>query len=80
MKVRINIDRLVLNGFGREDAGKFARGLERELSKLVRENAVAADSNIDMLDAEMLRLAHGIKPDLAGAHTARMIFRGLERK
>jgi len=79
MKVNINIDSLVLNGIGKQDAVGFARGLEQELSKLVRENGVGHASSKHVLDTGIVRLASGSKPDLAGAHVARSIHRSLER-
>jgi hypothetical protein len=79
MKVRINIESLVLNGFSRQDTAGFARGLEQELSRLVRENGVNSISNADALDAGNMCFSRGTKPDLAGAHTARSIYRSLRR-
>jgi hypothetical protein len=78
MKVRINIDSLVFNGFDRQDAARFAQGVEEELSRLIRENGVVAVSNADLLEAGIVRLARGVKPDLAGRHTARSVYRRLK--
>lgn len=79
MKVRINIDSLMLNGIGRQDAAGFARGLEQELSRLVRENGVSEVSSVDALDAGTVHLARNAKPDLAGAHAARSIYGRLRK-
>jgi hypothetical protein len=78
MKVRVNIDSLVFNGFDRQDAARFAQGLEEELSRLIRENGgVVAVSNADVLEAGIMRLTRSVKPDLAGRHTAYSVYRRL---
>jgi hypothetical protein len=79
MKVTINIESLVLNGFSRQDAAGFARGLKQELSRLVRENGVNSISNADVLDAGNVCFSQGARPYVAGAHAARSIYRSLRR-
>ena len=80
MKVRIDIDRLVLDGISKQDAAGFARGLEQELSRLVRENGVDGILSADALDAGAVRLERNARSDLAGAHAARSIYRRLGKK
>jgi hypothetical protein len=79
MKVRINIDSLVLDGISKQDAAGFARGLEQELSRLVRENGIGGVSDIGMLDAGAVRLARDAKPDSAATNVARSIYRSLSK-
>jgi hypothetical protein len=80
MKVRINIDSLVLDGIRRQDAAGFAQGLERELSRLVRENGISGVSAMETLHAGVVRLERGAKPDSAATYVARSIYGSLGKK
>jgi hypothetical protein len=78
VKVRINIDRLVLDGFSRQDAEVFAQGLEQELSRLVRKNGIGSVSGADTLKVGNVLVKQDSKPDLPGV-VARSIYWSLVR-
>jgi hypothetical protein len=80
VKVKINIDSLVLTGFGRDDSTGFTEGLQHELSRLVKENGFGHISNMHLIDAGIVSLDRSTKPDLAGKQTARSIYRSIGKK
>lgn len=79
MKVKVNIDSIVLTGFNDNDASGFAQELEQELSRLVRENGISGISSIDALGPGTVHLAHSAKSELDGKHVARSIYRSLSK-
>jgi hypothetical protein len=74
MKIKVNIDRLILNGFGNEDTVDFVREFEQELSRLVMENGVKDLSSMSVLNAGTVHTARGAKPMQAAGDGARSIY------
>jgi hypothetical protein len=80
MKVKISIDSVVLQGLGRQEAAGFARGLEHELSRIIKENGIVAISSMNMQHIGITGFECGAKPYLAGVQVAHSIYRRLVRK
>lgn len=62
MNIKVNIDRLILTGFGKEDTAGFVREFEQELSRLVMENGVNGISSMSILNARTVHITRGAKP------------------
>lgn len=80
MKIKINIETIVLNGISRQESTGFVQDLQLELARLVREKGVYGISNTDALDVGTLRLKGEAKGRSAGERTAHSIYRGLTKR
>ena len=80
MRVNINIDSLVLSGFGRDDSIEFTEGLQHELSRLVKENGIEHISNMHLSNGGIVSLGRNTRPDLAGKQTAHSIYGSIWKK
>jgi hypothetical protein len=78
MNIKVNIDRLILTGFGNEDTVGFVREFEQELSRLVMENGVSGVSSTGVLNAGTVHITRGAKPpQAAAADVARSIYKNM---
>jgi hypothetical protein len=77
MNIKVNIDRLILTGFGKEDTAGFVREFEQELSRLVMENGVNGISSMSMLNARTVHITRGAKPLQAAGDVARSIYQSM---
>lgn len=75
----MDIDRLVLNGFRREDRDAIAKELQQELAHLLSAPGVPrhlrSTMGTERLEAKPVRIARGTQPGRIGAVTARSIVR-----
>ena len=78
MNIKVNIDRLILTGFGKEDTAGFVREFEQELSRLVKENGVNGISDMSVLKPETVHTTSSAKPiQTAGGDVARSIYQSM---
>jgi hypothetical protein len=78
MNIKVNIDRLILTGFGNEDTVGFVREFKQELSRLIMEKGVKGVSSISVLNAGIAHTTGGAKPmQAAGRDVARSIYQGM---
>lgn len=81
VRIVINIDRLVLEGFNYHDHLRISRAMEHELSRLVRENGLAQGTyDLPVVDAGAFSVQPGGTPRSIGIQTARSIYGSLGRK
>lgn len=77
MKVKINVDNLVLDGFTKNEAAGFVQQFEQELSRLVRENGISmTSSNEGTFNLDTVRLAGNANSSL-GLEVARLTYRSI---
>jgi hypothetical protein len=80
MKIKINIETIVLNGISRQETKGFVQDLQLELTRLVREKGVYGISSTDASDAGTLGLTGEAKRRSAGERTAHSIYRSLAKR
>lgn len=82
-RVVVHIDRLVLTGFGNEDAHAVGGGMRGELARLLTDSAagerLASLGNVSRLDAGTISLAQGVRAQRLGISAGRAIAGGLSR-
>ena len=80
-RVVVHIDRLVLNGFQREDRSGIAAGLQSELGRLLSAPGTAERlvevGNWASVKGSNLRINHDAKAEATGVGVARAISGGL---
>lgn len=73
-KVIVHIDRLVLNGFGREDRHAIAAGLQQELGHVLADreavSQLGAMGNVQRLRVAGVRFEQGSRPQRIGEQVA----------
>lgn len=77
VRVVINIDRLVLEGFDYHDHLRISRAMEQELSRLVREKGPPRTSDLSAVDAGVINMREHAAPGTVGIDIARSVYRGL---
>lgn len=79
MKININIDKVVFEGFNQRDISAITGALQSELTRLVSENSVnrIRAYSIDSVSAGTIQLLHDGKPRAAGVQVARSIYRSM---
>jgi hypothetical protein len=79
MRIRIEIDELVLHGFNYHDHGRISAAIKGELARLIRENGLPQGMNvakeIPQIDAGSFNLSDRTSPKAVGAQVARSIYR-----
>lgn len=77
----MHVERVVLNGFARQDEDAFREAFQTELARLLgRGNRLAAFSNLGRtprISIDGPRIPRNLKPEQTGAWVARAIARGL---
>ncbi len=83
MRIEIDIDELVLDGFPGGDRHTIAEALQIELHRLVSENPALFTErramNIDRIDGGTFEYGAGMKPQVVGQKVARSVHGGLAR-
>ena len=80
VRVVINIDRLVLEGFDHHDHLRISGAMEQELSRLVRENGPPRTRDLPTVDAGVINMRENTVPRTVGIDIARSVYRGLESR
>jgi hypothetical protein len=80
MKVKVNIDSVVLNGFSKNDGAEFTQSFKQELSRLTLEGSVDKFSPSVFEHGYTVRITQGMKPDLVGRKAAQSIYDRTGRK
>lgn len=79
MRIRIEIDELVLHGFNYHDHERISAAIEEELARLIRENGLPRGMNVakevPLIDAGSFNLSDRTNPKSIGAQVARSIYR-----
>jgi hypothetical protein len=82
-RVVVHVDRLVLSGFGNEDAHAVGDGMRDELARLLADPAtgerLASLRHASSLDAGRIHLAQGVTPQRLGLSAGRAIAKGMSR-
>jgi len=77
-EVDIRIDELVLHGFPHGDRYRIARGIEKELTRLISEDGIPAaftrNADRPVLDAGPIDIESGTRPDVVGSRVARAVY------
>jgi hypothetical protein len=78
LKVKINIDRLVLEGFSYHDHLRISRAMEHELVRLVRENGLKKGAyDLPVVDAGAFNIGQNASPRSIGVNVAQSVYRSL---
>jgi hypothetical protein len=78
VRIVINIDRLVLEGFDYHDHLRISRAVQHELSRLVRENGLAQGMyDLPAVDAGAINMRENMGPRMTGIEIARSVYRSL---
>lgn len=79
MKINVNIDKLVFEGFSHRDISIISSALQSELTQLVSENGVGRihTRSIDTVNAGTIVLSREGNPHSAGVQVARSLYRSL---
>ncbi len=80
MNIKVNIDRIILTGFGNEDKIAFVSEFEQVLSRLVIENGVNGVSSKGVLNAGIVHITRGAEPSQAAADVARSIYKSMHSR
>jgi len=81
--LEINIEELVLHGFPPVDKYRIGQAVERELSRLFRDEglpgSLSHEGSADKIDAGSFGILQGAKPEAIGSEVAKAVYRGLGR-
>lgn len=77
VRVVINIDKLVLEGFDYHDHLRVSRAMEMELARLVNENGPPRTTNAPTIDAGAIRVGENLGPRTVGIEIARSVYKSL---
>jgi hypothetical protein len=80
MKVKINIDTIILNNISKQETAGFVQELQLELSRLIRERGAYSNPNTDALEVRTYRLTGETKHRSAGERTAHSIYSSLMKR
>lgn len=81
--IEVRIEKLILQGLGREDGERIKVSLERELTRLLADQGAfkrwASRASIDRLNGGQIAVGSGDKEDSAGIQIARAIYGAIQK-
>ncbi len=77
VRVVINIDRLVLDGFDYHDHLRISRAMEVELARLVNENGPPKSKSMPAINAGAIQVGENLGPRAVGTEIAQSVYRSL---
>lgn len=84
MGVDLHIEELVLHGFAAHDRHRIAAAVQQELARLIatqgNANSLKNPLSLDAINAGAFRVQANEKPQTAGTHIARAVYRSMRRE